>query len=85
MISEQQRQQLKEAIFDRLLNDIYRSLSIAEKSARIVEFYERAETVESVFYQYPPHDYQELFDPTRLSDTLNYPSIKTLCTLVYTL
>ena len=48
MITEQQR--LRDAIFDRLLNDIYSSMPIAEKSARIGEIYELAVTVESLFF-----------------------------------
>ena len=47
-------------------------MTAAEKSARKSELVERATTIEAVFIQYPPDEYQELFDPAHLLDTLNY-------------
>ena len=81
MISEQQRQQLKEAIFDRLLNDIYRSLTTAEKSARIVELYKLADTIERIVYRDHSDEYQDLLGHRAyLFDKLTTcPSIKALC------
>ena len=56
-------------------------MTTAEKSARTSELFVRATTVENVFYQYPPDEYLELFDPAHLSEKLKCPSIGALCTL----
>ena len=82
MITEDQRQQLSEAIFDLLVNRIYRSLSIAEKTTRIVELYTLAEAIENVFFQYSSDEYLQLLGHrAHLLDTLSSPSIKALRTL----
>ena len=80
MITEQQR--LRDAIFDRLLNDIYSSMPIAEKSARIGEIYELAVTVESLLYRDYADEYQDLLGHRAylLDKLTTCPSIKALCT-----
>ena len=86
MITKRQRQDLVDVIYNRLLmteiaSELHRSVTGAERSERISELFVRASTIEDVFFQYPPDEYQELFDPARLLDTLSYPSIKALSTL----
>ena len=81
MITEQQRQDMRDAVFDILMNRIHRSLSTGEKTARIVAFYDQATAIENVFFHYPTDDYLELFDRARLLEAFSYPPIKALYAL----
>ena len=81
MITERQRQQLRDAILDILLHHFYSDMPISETLELKKELFVRATTIENVFFQYDHEEYEELFDRARLLDTLNYSSIKALYTL----
>ena len=81
IITAHQRSVLQEAIYDRIFNHTYRTLTIAEKTARFVEFFQIAKDIEIVFYEdHHPDEYLELlkYPRTRLFEKLECPSIKAL-------
>ena len=77
MITEDERQELRDAIFDILVHRIYSSLSITEKSTRIDDLYDLAKTMENDFYEdRRNNEYLRLFAHARLLEKLESPSIR---------